>query len=562
MHAVIYARYSSDNQRRESIEDQLEVCRRYITRMGWTLTGTYDDPAMSGSSRFRPGFQKLLADAEERRFDVVVCEALDRLSRKLADTADFYDRLTFRRVKLYTTNMGEITPMHIGVIGMMAQSYISDLSEKTRRGQLGRARAGKIPGGLAYGYEVIPAPAGASGAGERRIIPGEADIVRRIFRDYADGKSARTIARDLNAERMPGPGSRIWSDTTIRGQVERGTGILNNTLYIGQLSWNRCSYVKDPATGKRLAQPNPPSGWEVIDVPELRILDQDVWDAARTRQANITYTMARNEAGHVLNRAHRRQFLLSGLLTCGCCGGVMTVTGKDRYGCATRRSKGTCTNTHTINRQRIETRVLSALRERMITPDLVTEFIRTFDGELARLRREQVHAEQRLRHRLGEVQRRTRRIIAAIENGAYTVSMNQQLRDLESGEARLNAELAAATAPVEPPRLHPKAAEIYRGKVAELEASLNSPEIMVEASEVLRTLIEKVALTPDPAAPDGMRAELYGDLAEILVLASEPGKLPSRMRGGQSKIPQRTAVPGGLLSVVAGRGFEPLTFRL
>ncbi len=158
MRAVIYARYSSDNQRSESIEDQLEVCRRYITRMSWTLTGTYDDPAMSGSSRFRPGFQKLLADAEERRFDVVVCEALDRLSRKLADIADFYDRLTFHGVKLYTTNMNEITPMHIGVIGMMAQSYISDLSRKTHRGQLGRARAGKIPGGLAYGYEVIPAP--------------------------------------------------------------------------------------------------------------------------------------------------------------------------------------------------------------------------------------------------------------------------------------------------------------------------------------------------------------------------------------------------------------------
>ena len=134
--------------------------------------------------------------------------------------------------------------------------------------------------------------------------------------------------------------------------------------------------------------------------------------------------------------------------------------------------------------------------------------------------------------------------------------------DIESEETRLNAELAAATTPVAPPRLHPNAAEIYRAKVAELEASLTAPEIMVEASEALRTLIEKVALTPDAAAPDGMRAELYGDLAEILVLASEAGTLRSRMRGGQRKIPQRTAVPGGLLSVVAGRGFEPLTFRL
>lgn len=249
MRAVIYARYSTDNQRVESIEDQFEVCRRYIARMGWDLIDTYSDAAISGSSPFRPAFQRLLADAEARRFEVVVCEAVDRLSRKLAVTADFHDRLGFARVKLHATNIGEITTLHVGVMGMMAQAYVSDLREKTKRGQLGRARAGKVPGGLAFGYEVIPAPAGATGAGERRIVAAEAEIVRHIFHNYAAGKSARTIARELNATMIPGPGGRPWGDTTIRGQAERGTGILNNTLYIGQLSWNRCSYVKDPRTG-------------------------------------------------------------------------------------------------------------------------------------------------------------------------------------------------------------------------------------------------------------------------------------------------------------------------
>ena len=71
----------------------------------------------------------------------------------------------------------------------------------------------------------------------------EAAIVQRIFEDYAAGKSPRQIAHELNAEGVPGPGGRVWGDTTIRGQVDRGTGILNNTLYVGRLSWNRCSYV-------------------------------------------------------------------------------------------------------------------------------------------------------------------------------------------------------------------------------------------------------------------------------------------------------------------------------
>lgn len=104
------------------------------------------------------------------------------------------------------------------------------------------------------GYEVVAPPPGSKEAGERRIVPPEADVVRRIYREYAAGKSPRHIARDLNAESIPGPGGRPWGDTRIRGQVDRGTGILNNTLYIGRLSWNRCSYIKDPRTGRRVAR--------------------------------------------------------------------------------------------------------------------------------------------------------------------------------------------------------------------------------------------------------------------------------------------------------------------
>jgi DNA invertase Pin-like site-specific DNA recombinase len=109
--------------------------------------------------------------------------------------------------------------MHIGVMGTMAQMFLGDLREKTRRGQLGRARAGRIPGGLAYGYDVVPPAPGAREAGERRINPAEAAIVRRVFAAYAAGASARQIALELNAEQVPGPGGRPRGDTTIRGQV-------------------------------------------------------------------------------------------------------------------------------------------------------------------------------------------------------------------------------------------------------------------------------------------------------------------------------------------------------
>ncbi|AWU94950.1 recombinase family protein [Azospirillum ramasamyi] len=153
MRAVIYARYSSDQQREASIADQIEVCRRYAERQGWTVVDHYSDAALSGASRHRPAFQKLLREAGQRRFDIVLCEAIDRLGRRLADTADLQDRLAFHGVRLFTPQLGEITTIHVAVMGMMAQVALKDLADKTRRGQLGRAMAGRMPGGKAFGYD-------------------------------------------------------------------------------------------------------------------------------------------------------------------------------------------------------------------------------------------------------------------------------------------------------------------------------------------------------------------------------------------------------------------------
>ena len=565
LRAVIYARYSTEHQREASIADQIEVCRRYIERQGWQLSETYNDAAISGASRFRPGFQQLLVDAEAKRFDVVVSEAIDRLGRRLSDVADLFDRLTFARVQIHTVSQGLITQMHIGIMGTMAQMMLSETGEKVRRGQLGRARAGRIPGGLAYGYEVVPPPPGIVEAGERRIRPDEADVVRRIFRDYAGGKSPRHIARDLNDEHIPGPEGRPWIDTTIRGQVDRGTGLLNNTLYIGRLSWNRCSYIKDPRTGRKVARVNPREQWEEVDVPELRIIEDDFWHRVKARQSDVRLEMGRDTDGNPLNRAHRREFLLSGLLRCGCCGGGYTIVAQDRYGCATRRGKGTCDNSRTIGRQRIEVRVLEALKDRLLTPDLVDEFVRAFDAELANLQKQSLGTQARVARQLADIERRLEGVLRAIENGAWNDSLKRRLDELEAQERKLADELRAAEAPAPRVRLTADGAAIYRAKVADLQASLNAPDVRTEATEALRSLIERIVLLPDAAAPDGLAAELHGDLATILRLAE---RVPSGGSGqyrpavGTNRKPPGTFVPEGLSSVVAGIGFEPMTFRL
>lgn len=163
--------------------------------------------------------------------------------------------------------------------------FLKDLALKTHRGLRGRVEQGKAGGGLCYGYRVAKKldSGGEPIRGNREIVAGEAEIVRRIFRAFAAGRSPKTIAVELNREGIPGPLGRAWGDTSIRGHVSRGTGILNNELYAGVLVWNRQRFVKDPATGKRVSRPNPENQWIRTKVPHLRIIDDSLWQAARHR---------------------------------------------------------------------------------------------------------------------------------------------------------------------------------------------------------------------------------------------------------------------------------------
>ena len=209
---AIYARYSSDNQRDASIEDQIRLCREHAEQQGWQVVESYADHAISGSSLLRPGIQNLLSDAASEAFDIILAEALDRLSRDQEDIAGIYKRMRFAGVRIITVSEGEISNLHIGLKGTMNALYLQDLADKTRRGLRGRIEAGKSGGGLCYGYDVVERvdDNGEPLRGDRKINETEVAIVRRIFEDYATGHSSRTIAHQLNAEGIPGPSGRTW----------------------------------------------------------------------------------------------------------------------------------------------------------------------------------------------------------------------------------------------------------------------------------------------------------------------------------------------------------------
>jgi DNA invertase Pin-like site-specific DNA recombinase len=551
MRAVIYARFSSEQQRDASIEDQIRDCRAFIERNGWQYLSAYHDRAVSGASALRPGYQVLQEDARHRKFDIVVAEALDRLSRDQEDTAGLFKRLRFAGVRIVTLAEGEISELQVGFKGTMNAVFLKDLADKTRRGLRGRVEAGCSSGNNAYGYDVVRAfaPNGEPLHGERAINEDEAAVVRRIFSDYAAGRSPLAIARQLNAEGVPGPRGAPWGKSTVNGSAGRGTGILNNELYVGRLVWNRLRYVKDPETGKRISRPNPPEQWVVTEVPALRIVPQDLWDRARARQQRSKRDTRPDAEVRGYWDRRRPRFLLSGLMRCGQCGGSYTVINRERFGCAAARDKGAavCTNKLTIRRDVLEAAVLDGLKRHLMQPDLFKEFTAEFHKEVNRQRREQFTDVEAARAELAQIARRQKTLVALItEDDAPVRAIKDELRTLEARQGKLER-LLSSTAAEPQPYLHPNLAEVYRQKVAALHVALEEPSTKDEAFTLIRSLIEAIVLVPEGAV---LRIELKGELAGILRLAAD-SKKPSRLT--PERLEQIKAVAGARLSLCRTR---------
>jgi site-specific DNA recombinase len=522
MKVAIYARYSSENQRDASIADQFRVCREFAQRQGWHVGAEYSDHAVSGATIMRPGFQAMMREALQKKVDIVMAEALDRFSRDQEDTAGLFKRLTFAGVNIVTLAEGDITHLHIGLKGTMNALFLKELAEKTRRGLRGRIELGKAGGGISFGYRIVRRfENGLVTTGEREIVPEEAAIVRRIFSDYAAGASPKQIAKALNAEGVRGPRGALWSPSTIHGSAERGIGILHNELYIGRLVWNRQRFLKDPDTGKRVPRMNPPSQWISKDVPELRIVDDDLWRAVKARHAGIQRKWKTAGDDKRFNQFRRPKDLFSGLTKCGECGAGFIVHSREFLGCFGARDRGTCTNRLRISRLEVESRVLNALKTKLLRKDFFEEFCREFAKEMNRLRMEERAGLSGAKRDLERVKRDIKKVIEAIKNGFAGADLKAEWDALQERKTALQAKLDGTEKA--PPLLHPSMADLYRAKVESLASALQREDTRLEASEMLRGLIDSIVLVPD----DGqLRIELRGNLAAMLTAAQQTKRSP------------------------------------
>ena len=572
---AVYCRYSSDNQREASIEDQVRVCQARADREGWEVIEVYADYAISGASAGRPQFQQLVADARAGRFRVILAESLDRLSRDLEHVAGFHKQMNFAGVRVVTLAEGEINDLHVGLKGTMSALFLKDLAQKTHRGVEGVVRSGRSGGGLSYGYRILRGlrPDGTPITGELEIDEAQAAILRRIFAAYASGQSPRSIAKALNAEGVPGPRDGQWTASLLLGSVARETGLLRNRLFVGERVWNRQQWMKDPSTGRRIARPNPRDQWVTSQVPALAIIDPDVWAATEARLSASSLN-TREEAepddlaapapnrGARLAAARRPPWLLSGLVRCGLCQGPLTVMGSGgRLGCANHVERGTCDNKCSVLRDRLVARVMVGLKQRLLAPELVEQFVRDYVTEVNAANRERGARQAGLQAEANKLARQLRTLLDLIKDGHGGPAMVKELNDVERRQGILAAEIAAAGMPEPVPALHPNLPELYRRKVEALEAALRDPATAAAAAEALRGLIEAIEVFPGERRGE-VSVVLRGDLAAFLHLGEANGAGPGRNAKKAALLVQNGRSREVMGTLDAGTGFEPVTFRL
>ena len=551
---ALYARYSTDMQSPLSIRDQLRMCRDYAAREGWVVVDEFFDEAMSGTRRDRPGFKNLLEAVKAGACDIVLAENIDRLSRNQEELHGFYNRTKHAEAEIYTTSRGRMDSLTLGLSSLMAATYLEDLAYRTKRGLEGKHADGLNAGGKAYGYRVRKTDDG-------EVDETEALVVRCIFREYVEGKSLIKIAAGLNNDGIPAPKPRKkakvshWRQTTINGNPDRGTGIFNNELYVGRSVWNRLRYSKDPDTGKRVSRLNSRSQWKVVEVPHLRVVDDDLWQAVKDRQAGQRARYGKTEPGSrqdlALNRDfRRRRFLLSGLMECGRCGGNLTVAGSGKYKayyCANAKEKGAaiCEGTPGLKVAKATPVVLAALRAELMTEEAYEVFRDRFHAHMATLGGTQQEEQVLLDTQIAELERRRENLLRAVED-SYHPTLVQRLTEVEQTVSEKRK--AIASLDDDAPRLPEDLSGLYREHVANLTATLQEEGVIGRAADELREMIDRIVVSWDQEA-QAHSLDLQGKLLEMLTKAK-----PAELAGLEDC--------ASSLELVAGVGFEPTTFRL
>lgn len=269
--------------------------------------------------------------------------------------------------------------MDIGIRAVVNTAFLEMVRSETHRGLEGRALAGFHTGGACYGYRTEPEDKPQDPEHPRMVVrvdQDQAQVVRRVFKAYADGASLAAIAEELNAAQVRAPQDGSGKKTTGRGWSRSLLHfMLRNERYTGRVVWNKREWIK--VDGRRRPRVRPESEWKVYEGPALAIVDAATWAKVQARHAANAQGAGRpGRTGAYLDH------VLSGLLRCGRCGSSMSIVARktkngrvfSQYGCSARHHKGpsVCANKLTIGETRLTEAVMAALKVHFASPGYLT----------------------------------------------------------------------------------------------------------------------------------------------------------------------------------------------
>lgn len=403
MRGVIYPRYSSGNQREESIEGQLRECRAYCEKNGIEIVGTYIDRALSAKTDNRPEFQRMIQDSAKGLFDVVVVWKLDRFARNRYDSAHYKALLRKNGVKVLsaTENISKGSEGIIleSLLEGIAEYYSAELAEKVIRGHMENALKCRYNGGTpTFGYMIDREK-------YYQIDPNRAPVVLEIFTRYDKGETMKEIMIYLNNAGV----------TTVRGKkidLNFVAAILHNRKYIGEYRY------------REIVKPH--------GIPA--IVPQDLFDRVQEK-------MARNKKAPARHKAED-DYLLTTKLFCGACKSFMvgesgtSKTGAKHhyYRCVNSKKHKKCDSLHkSIRKLPLEDAVIRATMAK-IMDDAFVEYI---TDAVMELQSRESGLIVTLRKQLSDTERGIENMLNAIQAGVITESTKRRLNELEKTKSML-----------------------------------------------------------------------------------------------------------------------------
>jgi len=385
-------------------------------------------------------------------------------------------------------------------------------------------------------------------------------VVLRIFEMYADGNSQTTIAKTLNAEGVLSPlparnrQVRAWCTSSIHE-------MLRNERYHGVFVWNRTKKEHNPETGRKTSRPRPQAEWRRIDVPDWRIVPEELWERVQERIRFVGARFSSRHLGGFSKTERSKRYIFSGFLICGVCGSrmvIVTGSGKRayvRYGCPSHRYRGTCSNHLMIRQDRLEAQLIAGLTERISKQEVIEYALKRFQDQLQKRLRElqeqtlkAADAVTTLQDQRRALKGQAQNLGEAIAKMGHSATLLHQLAGIESEIERIDEQLAMANQPLD----LAFSLELIRDFVSEkaLDFRMAFDAEPGKARQILANHIEKLILTPRETA-DGPVYDVSGDIdlfggdraAMGLVLKATTG------RGPRPK--------GGVMLMVARDGIEP-----